>query len=130
MHTCGEPSQAVREGPTHLLALDFVGLEADSLFKAFELFIICPVINLYLFIEVGCLTQPVVWHFTSNRRWLTLITTTDDLNTSLVKPVQEHLQNGARNGAVLVPDDDTGDALLSYAVWCPVVLATPSEEAV
>jgi len=71
--------------------LDFVGLEADQLFECLEGFVLCPMINLNLFVVAAFLLQPFVWHLTSNRRWLTLVATADDLDSSVFEPAEESL---------------------------------------
>lgn len=47
-----------------------------------------------------------------------------------IEPVEEGLQNGPAHCADLVPDDDVGYVLLTNLVRRPVILTTPSEEAV
>jgi len=52
------------------------------------------------------------------------------LDTSILQPVKEHLQNGPGHGADLVPNDDAGDTLLANPFRCPLSLTTPAKEAV
>ena len=83
-----------------------------------------------LFVVVAALLEPVVGWFPRNGRWLPLVTAANNLNASLVKPVEEGLEHGPGDRADLVPDDHPGDVLLTHAVRRPLSLARPPEEAV
>ena len=91
-------------------------------------------VNLYLFIVVGRLlcnrAEPVVGHFSGDRRRLSLVATAVHLDASTLEPVEESFQSGAGHCADLVPDDHTGNELLPHPFRRPLRLATPSEEAV
>ena len=87
-------------------------------------------VHLDLFIIVGMLAEPVVWHFSSVWGWLPLVAAADDLDAPTLEPVEEGFQSGAGHCADLVPYDHTGDEFLSHPFGRPVGLAAPAEEAV
>ena len=88
-----------RKHLSYLLTLDFIRLQADSLFGGLEKGVFGSVVNLYLFIVVGRLLcnreEPVVGHFPGDRGRLSLVATADDLDASTLKPVKESFQGGA-----------------------------------
>ncbi len=59
-----------------------------------------------------------------------MVATTDDLDSPVIEPAEEGLQNGPRHGADLVPDDDSRNKLLAHSLRRPIRLTTPAEEAV
>ena len=88
------------------------------------------VVYLNLFVIVGMLTEPVVWHFSGDWGRLPLVAAADDLDAPTQEPAEEGSQNGAGHCADLVPDDHTGNEFLSHPLGRPVCLATLAEEAV
>jgi len=101
-----------------------------SAFECLEVLVLCPMINLNLFIVAAFLPQPFVWHLTSNRRWLTVVAAADDLDFPVIEPAEEGLQNGPRHVADLVPDNDSWNKLLAHSFRGLFSLTTPAEEAV
>ena len=81
------------------------------------------------------LAEPVVWHFYGDwggrLGWgrVSLVTTTDDLNTSAHEPVEKGFQNGLGHGTDLVPDDHPRDIFVSHSLGGPLGPA-PTKEAV
>ena len=59
-----------------------------------------------------------------------MVATADNLDASTLEPVEGSFLGVAGHCADLVPDDHTGNELLSHPFRCPLRLATPSEEAV
>ena len=116
------PREATRKHLSYLLTLILIRLQADSLFEGLEKGVLGSVVNLYLFIVVG--------HFSGDRGRLSLLATADDLDASTLEPVEQSFQSGAGHCEDLVPDDHTGNELLSHPFRRPLRLATPSEEAV
>ena len=74
---------------------------------------------------VGPAPQPFIWGLPCDRRWLSLVTATDHLNTPRVEPVQEGFKQSPRHSAHLVPDDDSRDELLAHAIRRPLCLPGP-----
>ena len=74
--------------------------------------------------------EPVVWHFSGDWGRLPLVATADDLGAPTLEPVEEGFQSGAGHCVDLVPDDHTGNEILSHPFGHPVRLAAPAEEAV
>ena len=60
---------------------------------------------------------------------VSLVTTTDDLNTSAHEPVERGFQNGLGHGTDLVPDDHPRDVFVSHSLRGPLGPA-PTKEAV
>ena len=117
------PPEATRKHLSYLLTLYLIRLQADSLFEGLEKGVFGSVVNLYLFIVVGRLlcnrVKPVVGHFSGDRGRLSLIATADDLDASTLEPVKESFLGVAGHCADLVPDNHTGNELLSIlsGVW-------------
>ena len=128
------PTEATRKHLSYLLTLDIIRLQADQLFEGLEKGVFGSVVNLYLFIIVGRLlcnrAKPVVGHFSGDRGRLSLVATADDLDASILEPVEESYQGGAGYCADLVLDDHKGNELLPHPYKRPLRLATPTEEAV
>ena len=85
-------------------------------------------VYLDLFVIVGMLAEPVVWHFYGDWGRLSLVAAADDLDTPTLEPVEKGFQRGAGHCADLVPYDHTGEAFLSHPFGRPVGLAAPAEE--
>ena len=124
------PPEATRKRLSHLLALDPVGLKADSLLEGLEKRVFDSVVYLDLFVIGDMLAEPVVWHFSGDWGRLPLVATADDLDAPTLEPVEEGFQSVAEHRADLVPDDHTGNEFLSHPFGRPVRLAVPAEEAV
>ena len=88
------------------------------------------VVYLDLLVIVGMFAESVVWHFSGDCGWLSLVAAADDLDAPTLEPVEESFESGARHCADLVPYDQTGNKLLSHPFGRPVCLAAPAEEAV
>ena len=69
-------------------------------------------------------------HSSGDRGRLSLVATADDLDASILEPVEESFQGGAGHCADLVPDDHTGNELLPHPFRLLLRLATPTEEVV
>ena len=66
-----------------------------------------------------------MWDFSGNLGQLPLVATADDLDALTLEPVEEGLKSGAGHCADLIPDDHTGNELLSHPFGHPLCLATP-----
>ena len=69
-------------------------------------------------------------HFSGERGRLSLVATADDMDASILEPVEESFQGGAGHCADLVPDDHSGNELPPHPFRRPLRLATPSEAVV
>ena len=115
------PAPALGQRLAHLATLHPVRLEADGSLEGLEVLALAPVVDRDLFIVVAALPEPVVRWFPRNGRWLPLVTAANNLNASLVKPVEEGLEHGPGDRADLIPDDHPGDVLLTQPVRRPLV---------
>ena len=109
---------------SHSLTLYSVWLQTDGLFEGLEDGVFCSVV--YLFVIVGMLAEPVVWHFSGDWGRLPLVAAAGDLDAPTLEPVEEGFQRGVRHCADLVPYDHTGNELLSHPFGHPVGLAAPA----
>ena len=123
------PPEATRKRLSYLTVLGLIWLQTDGLFEGFQKGVFGSVVYFDLFVIVGKLAVPVVWHFSGDWGRLSLVATADDLDAPTLQPVEEGFQNGAGHCADLVPDDHTGNEFLSHPFWRPFCLATPAEEA-
>ena len=116
------PPEATRKRLSHLSALNLVWPQTDSLFQGPEKRVFGPVVYLDLFVVGGAPAEPVVWHFSGDRRRLPLVAAADDRDALALEPVEEDFQCGAGHCADLVPDTDTGDHLLSHLFGRPLCI--------
>ena len=123
------PPKATRKRLSYLTVLGLIWLQTDGLFEGFQKGVFGSVVYFDLFVIVGKLAEPVVWHFSGDWGRLSLVATADDLDAPTLQPVEEGFQNGAGHCADLVPDDHTGNEFLSHPFGRPFCLATPAEEA-
>ena len=82
------PPEATRKRLSYLLALGLIWLQTDGLFEGLEKGVFGSVVYLDLFVIVGMLAEPVVWHFSGNLEQLTLVATADDLDAPTLEPVE------------------------------------------
>lgn len=94
--------------------------QADSLFEGIDKAVFGSVINLDLFIVAGMLEEPVVRHFSGDKRWLPLVATADALDIPTLEPVEKGFQGGAEHCADLDPDDYTGNEFLLHIFGRPL----------
>ena len=116
------PPEETRKRLSHLSALDPVVLKADSLLEGLEKRVFGSVVYLDLFVIGSMPAEPVVWHFSGDLGRLPLVAAADDLNAPTLKPVEEGFQSGAGHCADLVPDDHTGNELLSNPFGRPLCI--------
>ena len=121
------PPETTGKRLSHSPTLYSVWLEANIPFEGLEKGVFGSVVYLDLFVIVGMLAEPVVWHFSGDWGRLPLVAAADDLDAPTL---EEGFQSGAGHCADLVPYDQTGNKLLSHPFGRQVCLAAPAEEAV
>ena len=90
--------------------------------EGFEKRVFGSVVYLNLFVIGGMPAVPVVWHFSGDWGRLPLVVAADDLDAPTLEPVEEGFQSGAGHYADLVPDDHTGNELLSHPFGRPLCI--------
>ena len=125
LHEASLP-EATRKRISYLLAQGLIWLQTDGPFEGLEKEVFGSVVYLDLFVIVGMLAEPVVWHFSGDWGRLPLVAAADDLDAPTLDPVQR----GAGHCSDLVPFDHTEDEFLPHPFGRPVGLAAPAEEAV